>query len=94
MNGPGEILREAARLVSEERAKTYGPYWISLGRIARLWSAYKEVEISACDVAVMLALMKLSRTRDAEGHRDNYVDAAGYVAIAGALEERGPGREP
>ena len=88
MNGPAKVLREAAELVGKARAKTYGPYWESLGRIASFWSIYKDVRFSAADVAVMLALMKLSRTRGDADHRDNYVDAAAYAALAGALKER------
>jgi hypothetical protein len=75
------VLLEAADLIDGERAHTYGPPAQNLNRIANLWSAYLEREISARDVAWLMVLLKVAR--EAAGHsRDSSIDAAGYAAIA------------
>jgi len=40
-----------------------------------------------CDVLVMMALLKIARTRHGEFNRDDWVDALGYVALAGQVAE-------
>jgi hypothetical protein len=48
-----------------------------------LWSAYLDKEITAHDAAVMMALLKVARTKFGQPTADTYVDAAAYMAIAG-----------
>jgi len=44
--------------------------------------------ITERDVAMMIALIKISRAKAGDsGHEDHYVDGAAYVAMAGAMEE-------
>lgn len=88
MNGPGKILLEAAELVCKSRHKAYGTYWVHFWRVATFWSIYKGVKFTAADVAMMMALVKMARNTTGEKKRDNFVDMAGYVALAGALRER------
>lgn len=57
----------------------------NLQRIAALWSAYMGVEMTASDVAKMMVLHKLSRSR-AGAVRDHYVDAIGYLLMAEAAD--------
>lgn len=39
------------------------------------------IEMDAQDVAIMLALMKIARMSGQKWHKDNAVDACGYLAI-------------
>ena len=57
-----EILKEAARIISTDRADDYGPADESFKRIARLWTAYLDVAVSPMDVANMYILSKVQRT--------------------------------
>ena len=80
-----EILNTAAELISGDRAATYGDATVSHQRIANLWSTYLGTPVSAVDVAACLILMKVSRSKGA-AHRDNWIDMAGYAALAGEME--------
>ena len=80
-----EILNTAAELISGDRAATYGDALVSHQRIANLWSTYLGAPVSAVDVAACLILMKVSRSKGA-AHRDNWIDMAGYAALAGEME--------
>lgn len=76
------MARKATGIVIE-RGTQYGPAkGPNLARIARLWSAYLDTDVSPHDVAWMFVLVKASRSKQAPGHPDNYVDAVGYVDIA------------
>ena len=64
-----------------ERAEHYGDPRANLDRIAGLWSAYIGHSVTAHDVAQMMVLVKISRSKVAK-HDDNYTDAIGYTEIA------------
>lgn len=74
------IAVEAIRLVDEDRQDQYGPPDENLERIAKLWSNYLNVPVSAMDVALMMVLLKISRTK-AGYARDNAVDGVAYFLI-------------
>jgi hypothetical protein len=76
----GEILDEAKRLVTEVREKEHGNPHVVYADVARMWAALLRTEIDAGDVYQMLILMKICR--DSTNH-DNWVDIAGYAALAG-----------
>lgn len=81
----GAILLEAHALVNAERQDAYGPPSASFDRIAALWTAYLGHTVTAKDVAVCMALLKLAR--EAHSHkRDNLLDAAGYIGLAADME--------
>ena len=80
-----DILREAGEVISGARQETYGDAAQSHGRIAQMWSAYLGVNVTACDVAAMMVLMKVSRSKG-KPHKDNWVDICGYAALAGEME--------
>ena len=82
------ILQKAAETVDGPRQTDYGSPIKSMSNIARLWSAYLGVRVNPEDVAHMMTLLKIARTRT--GYlEDNYVDAAGYQAIAADCAEEG-----
>ena len=82
-----EILKTAGHLISKDRHDTYGDSATSHSRIAAFWSAYLGIELSAVDVASMMVLMKVSRSKggSASPHLDNFVDICGYAALAGEM---------
>ena len=51
--------------------------------IAKLWSAYKDVDITAHDVAIMMVLLKIARTKLGAVSSDTYIDGSAYMSIAG-----------
>lgn len=80
-----EILQQAEQIVCSDREKTYGKPENNFGTIAKYWKAYKGVKFSAHDVAMMMALLKIARIQNGEYKPDNYIDLAGYTALAGEL---------
>jgi len=82
-----ELLKEAKKLVEKDRHKDYGDKLLNHQNIAKLWSAFLDVEISAHDVAICMGLVKIARLKHAH-KKDSYLDLAAYAAIAGEIEER------
>ena len=81
-----EFLSEATRLVGVDREKDYGDKVENHSNIARLWSAYLDVKVEAHDVAIMMALLKMARTKLGKVSKDTYIDMAAYSAIAGEIK--------
>lgn len=81
-----EILAAAHRIVNGEREQQYNSPERSFETIAKLWSAYLNAEITATDVACMMALLKIARVRTGSGKADNWIDLAGYAACGGEIE--------
>lgn len=76
------ILAEAAKIISGDREDVYGSAADGFARTGQLWAAILGIEsINATQVALMLAALKISRRCTTDGHRDSWVDAAGYVAL-------------
>ncbi len=82
-----DALKTAAGLVSGDREQTHGPKLENHQNIASLWSAYLGREISPLDVALMMALLKIGRTKCGSHNIDDYIDLIGYGAVAGELAE-------
>lgn len=81
-----EILDTAKKCVCGDREQDYGTPEKNFGTIAALWTAYKGIELTAVDVAAMLALVKLGRIASGHGKADNWIDLAGYAACGGEIE--------
>ena len=88
-----EILKEANELIAGERHKDYGDKVENHNNIAKLWSAYLDSKIEAHDVAVMMVLLKIARTKLGDVSKDTYVDMSAYGAIAGEIKFREPKKE-
>lgn len=84
----GDILEQARRAVTTDRAVTHGPAEDTFGAIARVWSARLGFDLRPDQVAVMLIDLKTCRAWGNPGHADNWVDMAGYAACGGELSER------
>lgn len=67
-----------------QRGKDYGAPERNLSRTAALWSAYLGHAVTAEQVAVCMALVKISRMA-ASYKADNYLDAKAYLEIAERL---------
>lgn len=90
-----QILETAHRYVCGDRDNQYGGPEDSFKTIAEFWTTYvqarcaapnSKVDISAVDVAAMMALLKIARITSAEPKADNWIDLAGYAACGGELE--------
>ena len=81
-----EFLSHAIKLVGGDRQKDYGDKVKNHSNIARLWSAYLDIPIEAHDVAILMALLKVARTKLGAVSKDTYVDMSAYSAIAGEIK--------
>jgi hypothetical protein len=102
------ILAEADSIVSGDRQGTYGSPEDCFGLIADLWNGWlgfgpemarqssKIAPLSASDVAIMMMLLKVARTKpavlaDQPIKRDTLVDLAGYAACLARVQDALPG---
>ena len=88
-----EFLSEASRLSGTDRQKDYGDKTNNHNNIARLWSAYLDIKIEAHDVALMMALLKMARTKLGAVSKDTYIDMSAYSSIAGEIKFGGKKNE-
>jgi len=68
-----------------ERANQYDAPELNLKRIASMWTNFLKREITAYEVAVMMAMLKLARLSQGY-HQDTLEDAAAYIALAELLK--------
>lgn len=87
-----EILKKANECVCGDREQDYGSPESNFQLIADLWSTYIGTDISAVDVAMMMAMLKIARVKSGRYHEDNFIDLAGYAACAGEIA--GANEEP
>jgi hypothetical protein len=79
-----ELLTESTKLLYD-RGLQYGDPTANHLRIAQLWSAYLNRSIEPHEVAICMALVKISRISEQATHRDSYADAIAYMAISGHI---------
>lgn len=91
-----EILAEAEKCVCGKREQDYGTPEANFTTIGILWTTYLRAvhpklievlsitDISAKDVAIMMALLKVARIATGTSP-DSFVDLAGYAACAGEV---------
>ena len=81
-----EILDTAKTLINGDRAATHGDAYEMHEVIAEMWSAILGFSVSPMRVALMMAALKLARaSQNPADHADNWVDACGYIALAGEM---------
>jgi Domain of unknown function (DUF6378) len=83
-----DICRRAIDLIAGDRAGQNGDALAVHTNIAVLWSAFLGIPIAARDVALMMVLLKVARSKTGAFNIDDYVDAAGYAAIAAEVAGR------
>lgn len=85
-----DVLSDAETCVCGHREQDYGSPENNFQIIADLWNAYLgcerlRIRITAHDVAMLMALLKVARISNDGGTYDCYVDLAGYAACAGEI---------
>ena len=80
-----DVCLRAADLVDGDRRRQHGEPKAAHTRIAAFWSAYLDRPITAHDVAILMILLKVARTKNGTINFDNYVDVAGYAGVAAEL---------
>lgn len=76
------VLERAAKIVDgRDKQQHYGPPEESMSRIAQVWSGILGITISAGQVALMMAGLKLARLGADPEHADSLDDLAGYAKI-------------
>lgn len=80
-----QVLKQAHEIITGDRHDSYGPAENSFQRISMLWEAYLGMPITDLDVAWMMVLLKIARSQHNRHHIDNYIDVAGYAALASEL---------
>ena len=91
-----EILVKAKEIISNDRNESHGDAFKNHAEIAEFWNIFLDkklqpmASITAQDVAVMMILLKISRSTQGEKFNiDNFIDMVGYSAIAGEIGDSG-----
>ena len=80
------VLSLAEEIVGGERRAAYGDPGDSFARVATVWTAILGFPVTASQVVLCMAGLKL--IREAHRHKpDNLVDLAGYARIAELIQE-------
>ena len=87
MKKSSDYIKKAIELVAGQRAIDYGDKTLNHQNIARLWTAFLDVDISPHDVAICMLLVKVARLKNMYTD-DCYVDIAGYAGIAGEISKK------
>lgn len=94
-----QFLYKAEQTICHDRQDIHGNPEDTHALIAEYWSTYlsqetgKILTLDGSDVAIMMALFKVARMQVNPNHRDNIVDALGYIAIAGEIIDRAQGSD-
>ena len=92
VNVRGAILDEAKAIINGDRQNQYGDPEDAFETIAHYWNNYltkfegSVMALQAKDIALMMVLFKIARESH-QGKRDNLVDAAGYLGLAGDIAD-------
>lgn len=95
-----DTLSKAAELVGGDRARQHGDKLENMTKIATLWNAWLLIrrnpasELTAFDVAQMMALMKKARTQSGSYNPDDLIDDAGYTGVAAEIASHIEGELP
>ena len=75
--------------ILKHRAEQYGDASESFGAIAQMWSAYLGTKVNSRDVAMMMVLLKVNRSKTAGGFhfKDSCADGRNYLTLAEQLHE-------
>ena len=82
-----KLLDQAKDLVNGARAEIYGDAYDNHVRVAKLWSAILDQEITVSQVYQCLIALKLARLSVTPTHTDSWVDLAGYASLGGEIKD-------
>lgn len=80
INRREECLTIANNIVNGKRNEEYGTPENNFKTIAELWSTYLDTDLTALDVAMLMALLKIARIKTGTFKADSFIDLAGYSA--------------
>lgn len=83
-----DIATKAASLVGGDRERMHGEKQQNFDNIAKLWNAWLDISrtpLTGADVATLMELLKIARRFSGDFNLDDFIDGAGYAAIAGEL---------
>lgn len=80
------VLQEAERIINGPRRDAYGPVKDSFQKVADGWALILSHPVTAKQVALCMAWLKLMRETN-KASRDNLVDMAGYTGLAAQIDE-------
>ena len=82
------ILDTAKQYVTKDRDAQHGDMEDNFEMIAELWEIYLGVTVYSADVAAMMTLLKIARSRSNPMNLDNWIDSCGYMACGGEIISR------
>jgi hypothetical protein len=82
-----QICLEAIDLICNDRATQYGDAQENFSKIADLWSVALEKQVTATDVSICLALLKVARLVQNSKHSDSWRDAIGYLSLGAEISD-------
>lgn len=92
-NSAEGITRTAGALVSTTREQQHGEKYDNHRRIADIWNGLLSAAdkspmtpLDAHDVANMMEALKIARRYSGQFNLDDYIDGAGYAAVAGEIK--------
>lgn len=85
------ICEAAADLVNNDRNAVYGDAEVNFNETGALWAVIFGHEVTAEQVAVCMALVKIARLIKTPNHADSWTDGVGYLALGGGIASK-PGR--
>lgn len=87
----GAICATAADLVNNDRNAVYGDAEQNFTETGALWAVVFGHEVTAEQVAICMALVKVARLIKTPNHADSWTDGVGYLALGGGIASK-PGR--
>ena len=88
-----ELLELAQTLINGQRAQDYGDAEIMFHAIAAGWASILETQVTASDVALCMAWLKMCRLSKSPDHLDSWADLIGYGALGGEIATKGQHNE-
>jgi len=82
------VLKEAAQLVTQDRAKQHGSAHANFTLISQYWSSHinarhgTTIKLKPNDVCDLMELFKLGRRNSSPQNIENYSDACGYGSLS------------
>ena len=76
-----DVVLAAANQIIKKRGKDYGSAYENHERIAVIWTVIFGHEVTASQVALCMAGVKMARLVQSPDHEDSWVDLAGYAAL-------------
>ncbi|AGU91970.1 metagenomic prevalent protein [Mycobacterium phage Adawi] len=86
-----DICEHAADLVNNDRNAVYGDAEQNFTETGALWAVVFGHEVTAEQVALCMALVKVARLIKTPNHADSWTDGVGYLALGGGIASK-PGR--